>query len=204
MSITRRPSADARRARAARTRRAAARVKTTSAARRPPRRVGRREREIDDAGEERIHLGGAALAVLLRRERDELDVGMPARAGAAARRPRSRWRRGRRPAAPPGACQRTSVAPSIARSSTRRAAAAQRGLALRVLRALARLVPAVLLALDLARVARDEAGLLERGAELRVDLQERARDAVADGDGLRARRRRRTRSRRCGTGPRWW
>src|SRR5262245_47072389 len=57
-------------------------------------------------------------------------------------------------------------------------------LALRVLRALARLVTAVLLALDLARVARDEPGLLEGRPVLRVDLQQRTRDAVADRDRL--------------------
>src|SRR5438552_7198105 len=71
-----------------------------------------------------------------------------------------------------------------ARVATIRAAAGCR-LALRVLRALARLVPAVLLALHLARVARDESGLLERGAQLRVGQEERPRDAVPDGDRLR-------------------
>src|SRR5262249_30341063 len=57
---------------------------------------------------------------------------------------------------------------------------------LRVLRPLARLVAPILLALHRTRVARDEAGLLERGAVFRVDLEERARDAVADGNGLGA------------------
>src|ERR1700720_1637304 len=47
-----------------------------------------------------------------------------------------------------------------------------------VLRPLARLVPPVLLALDLARIARDEARLLERPAQLRIRLHQRARDAV--------------------------
>src|SRR5947208_12668089 len=56
--------------------------------------------------------------------------------------------------------------------------------ALRVLRTLARLVAAVLLALDLARVARDEACLLERRAKVGVGFEERGSDAVPDGDRL--------------------
>src|SRR4051794_30150281 len=49
------------------------------------------------------------------------------------------------------------------------------------LRRLAGLVEAGLLALDLARVARQEARALQGHAELRVHLDERARDAVANG-----------------------
>src|SRR5437764_4847407 len=57
-------------------------------------------------------------------------------------------------------------------------------LALRELWRLARLVQSGLLALDLARVARQEALALERHAELRVRLDECAGDAVANGAGL--------------------
>ena len=53
--------------------------------------------------------------------------------------------------------------------------------ALRELRRLARLVQAGLLALDLARVTREEALALERHAQLRVRLDERPGDSVADG-----------------------
>src|SRR5262249_2955474 len=59
-------------------------------------------------------------------------------------------------------------------------------LALGVLRALARLVATVLLALDLARVAREVARLLQDRAELRIDVEECARDPVTDGGGLRS------------------
>src|ERR1044072_133904 len=52
-------------------------------------------------------------------------------------------------------------------------------LAFRELDALARALRAVLLALLGARVARHEPGVLERGPEVRVELHERARDAVA-------------------------
>src|SRR5262249_17727114 len=48
----------------------------------------------------------------------------------------------------------------------------------------ARATLAVLLALHLARVARDVAVLLQRRAERRADLDQRARDAVADRLGL--------------------
>src|SRR5262249_30219471 len=57
-------------------------------------------------------------------------------------------------------------------------------LALGVLGALAGFVAPVLLAFDDAGVAGDEAGFLERGAQLGVGLQERAGDAVTDGDRL--------------------
>src|ERR1700754_4484265 len=53
------------------------------------------------------------------------------------------------------------------------------GLAFRELEALARALLAVLLALLGARVARHQARVLERGAEVCVELHERARDAVA-------------------------
>ena len=56
--------------------------------------------------------------------------------------------------------------------------------ALGVLRGLAGLLEAVLLALLLARVAREEAGLLELGAQLGVELDERPGDAEAQGAGL--------------------
>src|SRR2546429_376548 len=61
----------------------------------------------------------------------------------------------------------------------------RRGSTLGVLRPLARLVAPVLLALHLAGVAGDETGLLECAAQLGVRLEERPRDAVSDGDGLR-------------------
>ena len=48
----------------------------------------------------------------------------------------------------------------------------------------ARLVEADLLALDFARVARDEPRLRQRGLELRVVVDQRARDAVAHRAGL--------------------
>src|SRR5437764_4810716 len=57
-------------------------------------------------------------------------------------------------------------------------------LAFRELEALARALLSVLLALFGARVARDESRVLERGAQIRVELHERARDAVAHGTGL--------------------
>ena len=58
------------------------------------------------------------------------------------------------------------------------------GLALRELRRLARLVQTGLLALDLACVAREEALALERDAQLRIRLDERAGDSVTHGAGL--------------------
>src|SRR5205085_3770231 len=57
--------------------------------------------------------------------------------------------------------------------------------ALRVLRALAGLVEAVLLALDLARIAGDESRALQDRPELGIGEQERARDAVANRRRLR-------------------
>ena len=60
------------------------------------------------------------------------------------------------------------------------------GLALGELRRLARLVQAGLLALDLARVAREVALALERHAKLGVGLDERPGDAVAHRAGLAA------------------
>src|SRR5579859_2856411 len=57
-------------------------------------------------------------------------------------------------------------------------------LALRVLRSLAGPLQAGLLALLLARVAGEEAGLLEDRAELRVALQQRPGQAVGDRAGL--------------------
>src|SRR5215213_3982622 len=60
-------------------------------------------------------------------------------------------------------------------------------LAFRELEALARALLAVLLAFLGAGVAGDEAGVLERGAEVGVELHQRARDAVAHGAGLAGR-----------------
>src|SRR5882724_10351954 len=57
-------------------------------------------------------------------------------------------------------------------------------LALRELRAAPCLAAADLLALDLARVARHEAGGPERLAQRLVELKQRARDAVVDRAGL--------------------
>src|SRR5215207_7915732 len=61
-----------------------------------------------------------------------------------------------------------------------------RGLALGELRALAGLLEAGLLALLHASVTREEAALLELGAQVRVGLQQRAGDPVAQRAGLRA------------------
>src|SRR5262245_52120265 len=60
-------------------------------------------------------------------------------------------------------------------------------LSLGVLRALARLVAAVLLAFHLARVARDDASLVRRRTLLGIDQEEGPRDARPDGAGLPAR-----------------
>src|SRR5206468_207833 len=60
-------------------------------------------------------------------------------------------------------------------------------LPLRELRRLARLVQAGLLPLDLACVARQEALTLQEDAVVRIDLDERPRDAVPDGAGLAGR-----------------
>src|SRR6266511_5765616 len=60
-------------------------------------------------------------------------------------------------------------------------------LPLRELRRLASLVQAGLLALDDACVAREEAGALQRDAELGIGVDEGARDAVPNGAGLPAR-----------------
>src|SRR5690606_22411538 len=75
-------------------------------------------------------------------------------------------RRPRRCPAPPG---RRAAGPMTWRS------------ALRVLRRLARLLQTVLLALGGTRVARQEAGTLERGAVLRGDLDEGTRDGQTQG-----------------------
>src|SRR6478609_5431303 len=56
--------------------------------------------------------------------------------------------------------------------------------ALRELEALARLGAAVLLALDHAAVAGQEAGGLDRGAQRRLELRQRLADAVLDRTGL--------------------
>src|SRR4030081_1522744 len=53
-----------------------------------------------------------------------------------------------------------------------------------VLRRLASALQAVLLPFLLARIARQEAGLLQYGAQLRVVLEQGARDAVGDRPGL--------------------
>src|SRR5213080_5161433 len=82
----------------------------------------------------------------------------------------------------------TSISPAATRSSvsqsTTNRVTATRRLALRELRRLARLVQAGLLALDLACVPREEAFALQRDAQLRVRLDERAGDPVPDGSGL--------------------
>src|SRR4029077_17649823 len=59
-----------------------------------------------------------------------------------------------------------------------------RSLALRVLRPATRLAQTDLLALDLARVARNEARLAQHLAEALVVRHQRARDAVTDRAGL--------------------
>src|SRR5687768_1147593 len=61
---------------------------------------------------------------------------------------------------------------------------AERGLALGELLAASRLVEADFLALDLARVASDEAGFLQRPLERLVVIDERAGDAVTHRTGL--------------------
>src|SRR4029079_2604758 len=63
----------------------------------------------------------------------------------------------------------------------------RQGLALRELRRLARLVQTGRLALDNARVAREEALALEDGAELGIGLDERPRNAVTERAGLTGR-----------------
>src|SRR5947209_5621813 len=60
-------------------------------------------------------------------------------------------------------------------------------LPLRELGRLARLVETGLLALHDAGIAREEAGALQRHAQLRIDFHECARDAVAHGAGLSTR-----------------
>src|SRR5207237_8657416 len=55
---------------------------------------------------------------------------------------------------------------------------------LRVLELLARAGLPVLLALAHARVAREQAGLLQRRTKLFVEARERAREAVSNGSGL--------------------
>src|ERR1700691_663100 len=57
-------------------------------------------------------------------------------------------------------------------------------LPLRVLRSLARLLETVLLGLFLARVTRQESGLLQGRSNGLVDLEEGTRDAEAQGAGL--------------------
>src|SRR5450631_2518246 len=58
------------------------------------------------------------------------------------------------------------------------------GSALRELRAAARLAPTDLLALDLARIAGDEPGRAQWLAQVLVEFEQRARDAVTDRAGL--------------------
>src|SRR4029079_18093676 len=57
-------------------------------------------------------------------------------------------------------------------------------LALRELLALARLVEADLLAFDFSRIARHQARLRQRGLQLRVVIDQRASDSVANRAGL--------------------
>src|SRR6185312_11699784 len=107
---------------------------------------------------------------LVRREHPGRDAALSARTRPAAS------RRGPAPRR-----QRVRVRP---RPPAREPRAVALDLALRELRRLARLVQAGLLALDLARVAREEALALERDAQLRVRLDERAGDPVAYGSSL--------------------
>src|SRR5262249_9199574 len=77
------------------------------------------------------------------------------------------------------------MAPS--RSATTSPSPTDDDLALRELRRLARLVQAGLLALDLACVPRQVALALEEDVKVRVDLDERTRDAVTHRTGLAGR-----------------
>src|SRR5437763_2392493 len=116
----------------------------------------------------------------------------PPRAPARSHACRGRRRRvhGRTRVPPP--CRASPRDPTSAsrqrprgRHPCRNTAAPRRGtLALAELRRLARLVQAGLLALDLARVAREEALALERDAQLRVRLDKCAGDPVTHGSGL--------------------
>src|SRR6476620_10667442 len=72
------------------------------------------------------------------------------------------------------------------RSTTAGAVGASRALALRVLRRLTGLLQPVLAPLLLARVTREETGLLERRAGFGVERDERARDSEPDRSGLTA------------------
>src|SRR5688572_2294073 len=76
--------------------------------------------------------------------------------------------------------------PSVPNSRVTGLRAPGRGSALRVLGCLAGLLQPVLPALLLARVAHEEARLLERGAQLVVEGHQRSRDAQAKGTGLSA------------------
>src|SRR5581483_2193592 len=86
-------------------------------------------------------------------------------------------RRTRLPRAPPRALPSEVPYATDSGRATRQSAQPS---ALGILRPLARLVATVLLALDLARVARDVAGLLQRRAEVGIGPQQRACDPVAD------------------------
>src|SRR5215216_6254687 len=88
---------------------------------------------------------------------------------------------------PKNASRACTSAPEAERSATSRLSAGASALALGELRRLAGLVQAGFLALDDPRVARQEARPLQRHAQLRVGLDERPRDAVADGTRLAAR-----------------
>src|SRR5436190_13206263 len=100
----------------------------------------------------------------------------PGPADAAAAAPRSRA------SSPVRSTPATPRTPSVPNSLRRAVKAA--ALALRELRPLARLLEAGLLALDLARVAREESLPLQVAAQVGVGLDERLRDAVAERAGL--------------------
>src|SRR5687768_3278390 len=88
-----------------------------------------------------------------------------------------------RPSASASSAVSTSPAtprtPSVPNSLRAMRWGSRRRLALRELRPLACLLQAGLLALLRTRVTREEAALLELAAEVRIGLQQRARDAVA-------------------------
>src|ERR1700688_3758785 len=79
---------------------------------------------------------------------------------------------------------RKAVAERMRDAHARRLTEPTFGSALRVLRRLARLLQAVLLALDRARVAGQEAGLLQRGPVLRLHQDQRPGDSQTQGAGL--------------------
>src|SRR5262245_55920750 len=89
-----------------------------------------------------------------------------------------------RPSASTSSGVRSTLATPRTPSVPNRSVTRRLRLPLGVLRRLAGLLEAVLLRLLLARVAREEAGLLDLRARLRVELGERTGDAEAQGAGL--------------------